>query len=154
MLMAPVLLAVFLIIMTCQIISMRSKAFLADVKNLFLNPTKTRKTLLSTKWDTKIMPRQSWKQSRNLSKSRGFLSSELFCTKPLVCVLVKHFIVSILTYCPPVLYNSIDSRDEKAVRNLLNRVTDWDLDSVVAKCTRTFVSQLIHDGEDFMNNSL
>ena len=81
-------------------------------------------------------------------------------TKPLASMLFKSFIMSILTYCLPILYTSIYSRDKKDLRKFfkqgdkLGLENIGDLDSIMAQRTKTLCLQLIHDDNHFMNNFL
>ena len=80
-------------------------------------------------------------------------------TKPLACMLFKSFIVSILTYCLPILFTSIYSRDKKALRKFFKQgdrlgLDIGDLDSVISKRTKNLALQIIHDDEHFLNNFL
>ena len=77
-------------------------------------------------------------------------------TKPLASL---SFIVSILTYCLPIQFTSIYSRDKKALRKFFKQgdrlgLDIGDLDSVISKRTRNLSLQIIHDDEHILNSFL
>lgn len=75
-------------------------------------------------------------------------------------MLFKSFIVYILTYCLPVLYTSIFSRNKKDLRKLFNQGDklgpdkSGDLDSLIAKLTKNLALQLINNDEQFLKDFL
>ena len=69
-------------------------------------------------------------------------------------MLFRSFIVSILTYCLPILFTSIYSQDKKALREFFKQghrlgLDIEDLDSVISKRTKNLALQIIHDDEHF-----
>ena len=65
------------------------------------------------------------------------------------------FIVSILTYCLPILITSIYSRVMKTLRKGDRLGLDiGDLDSVMSKRTKNLALQIIHEDEHFLNSFL
>ena len=65
----------------------------------------------------------------------------------------------ILTYCLPILFTSIYSRDKKALRKFFKQgdrlgLDIGDLDSVISKRTKNLALQIIHDDEHFLNSFL
>ena len=73
-------------------------------------------------------------------------------TKPLACMLFKGFIISILTYCLPILFTSIYARDKKALRKFFKQgdrlgLDIGDLNSVISKRTKNLALQIIHKNE-------
>ena len=158
--------------------------------DLLLNPTKTQEMLFSTKRDKPDSPALELncvkidfcdnvkylgvqidnklrfeshvnnvvtKASQRMFIIRTFLYQS---TKPLASMLFKSFIMSILTYCLPILYTSIYSRDKKDLRKFfkqgdkLGLENIGDLDSIMAQRTKTLCLQLIHNDNHFMNNFL
>ena len=63
-------------------------------------------------------------------------------TIPLATMLFKSFIVSLLTYCLPVLYTTIFAKDKKRFSKFLDQASKLklqvdDLDSLMTKRTKT-----------------
>ena len=86
-----------------------------------------------------------------------------FCytsTKLLSSMLFKSFIISILTYCLPILYTSIYAKDKKRLRkffkdaNRLSIENISDLDSIIDNRTKNLILNYIHDDEHFINDLL
>ena len=86
-----------------------------------------------------------------------------FChtsTKLLSSMLFKSFIISILTYCLPILYTSIYAKDKKRLRKFFKDANNLsihdisDLDSIIDKRTKNLIMNYIHDDEHFINDYL
>ena len=86
-----------------------------------------------------------------------------FCytsTKLLSSMLFKGSIISILTYCLPILYTSIYAKDKKRLRkffkdaNRLSIDNISDLDSIINNRTKNLILNYIHDDEHFINDLL
>ena len=81
-----------------------------------------------------------------------------------ICVvssmLFKSFIVSILTYCLPVLYTSIYAKDKKRLRkffkdaNNLNIPNISELDCIIDNRTKNLILNYILDDDHFINDFL
>ena len=75
-------------------------------------------------------------------------------------MLFKSFIISILTYCLPILYTSIYAKDKKRLRkffkdaNRLSIENISDLDSIIDNRTKNLILNYIHDDEHFINDLL
>ena len=67
------------------------------------------------------------KASQSMFIIRTFLYQS---TKPLASMLFKSFIMSILTYCLPILYTSIYSRDKKDLRKFLKQGDKLGLENI------------------------
>ena len=86
-----------------------------------------------------------------------------FChtsTKLLSSMLFKSFIISILTYCLPILYTSVYAKNKKRMRKFfkdayhLNIQNISDLDSIMNNRTKNLILNYIHDDEHFINDFL
>ena len=86
-----------------------------------------------------------------------------FCnqsTSALSSMLFKSFIISILTYCLPVLYTCIYAKDKKRLRKFfslgdkLGIQNIGDLDSLMDKRSMNLIMNYIHDDEHFINDFL
>ena len=81
-------------------------------------------------------------------------------TKPLACMLFKSFIVSVITYCLPILYTSIYARDKKDLRRVfkagskLGLDVDDDLDKFIDNRAHNLIFTLILDDDHFINDFL
>ena len=80
-------------------------------------------------------------------------------TIPLATMLFKSFIVSLLTYCLPVLYTTIFAKDKKRLSKFFDQASKLklqvdDLDNLMTKRTKTLTLRCIHDDDHFMNNFL
>ena len=77
-------------------------------------------------------------------------------TRPLATMLFKSFIISLLTYCLPVLYTHVFARDKKCLRKLFKDAGKLDLDvgnldSLIQRRTKSLAMTYIHDDEHFVN---
>ena len=71
-------------------------------------------------------------------------------------MLFKSFIISLLTYCLPVLYTHVFARDKKCLRKLFKDAGKLDLDvgnldSLIQRRTKSLAMTYIHDDEHFVN---
>ena len=122
--------------------------------DLLLNPSKTQEMFFSTKWDKPDSPTlelndvklefcdnvkylgvlidNKLRLENHVNNVVSKANQRMFVIrtfnyqsrKPLAGMLFKSFIVSTLTYCLPILFTSIYSRDKKALRKFLSRATD------------------------------
>ena len=75
-------------------------------------------------------------------------------TKPLACMLFKSLIVSILTYCLPILFTRQESSEKVFKQGDRLGLEIGDLDSVISKQTKNMALQMTHDDEHFINSFL
>ena len=80
-------------------------------------------------------------------------------TVPLATMLFKSFIVSLLTYCLPILYTHVFAKDKKCLRKFFKEAANLglevgDLDSLIQKRTKTLAMTYIHDDTHFLNDFL
>ena len=82
-----------------------------------------------------------------------------FSSKPLVKMLFKSFIMSLISYCLPFIFTCIYASDKKAIRKIF-----WDcfklvieyhgIDLHIQKLTKTFAIKYIEDDDHFINEFL
>ena len=78
----------------------------------------------------------------------------------LASMLFKSFIISLLTYCLPILYTSLYAKDKKQLRHFFKEALKLgikdlgDIDNLIDNRTKTLLLQYIHDDNHFLNNFL
>ena len=97
------------------------------------------------------------KASQRMHIVRTFLYKS---TKSLSAMLFKSFIISILTYCIPILYPYVYAKDKRPMRKLFKEADRHelpgisDLDSIIERRTQTLIMSYIHDDEHFIHDFL
>ena len=74
-------------------------------------------------------------------------------------MLFKSFIVSLLSYCLPILYTSINASDIKFIRKFFKDaiklgIEHPDIDALIMEQTKTLAMRYIHDEDHFINDFL
>ena len=75
-------------------------------------------------------------------------------------MLFKNVILSILTYCIPILYPCVYAKDKRPMRKLFKEADKHelpgisDLDSIIERRTKTLIMSYIHDDEHFIHDFL
>ena len=80
-----------------------------------------------------------------------------YSSKPLSHMLFKSFIVSLITYCLPIIFTSIHASDKKSLRKIFKDAAKLgiehpDIDALVANQIKTLGLRYIHDEEHFIND--
>ena len=158
--------------------------------DLLLNPSKTKEMLFSTRRDKPVSPALKiddveiefcdnvkylgilvdnklrfeehvqntvTKASQRMHIVRTFLYKS---TKSLSAMLFKSFIISILTYCIPILYPCVYAKEKRPMRKFFKEADRHelpgisDLDTIIDKRTKTLIMSYIHDEEHFINDFL
>ena len=82
-----------------------------------------------------------------------------FSSKPLANMLFKSFIMSLISYCLPIIFTCIYASDKKAIRKIFKvcfklGIEYHDIDSHVQKLTKTLAIKYIEDEDHFINEFL
>ena len=93
-------------------------------------------------------------QRMYIVKNFVYLSS-----KPLSNMLFKSFIVSLISYCLPILYTSIHASDKKCIRKVFKDaiklgIEHPGIDALMTEQTKTLAMRYIHDEDHFINDFL
>jgi len=78
----------------------------------------------------------------------------------LASMLFKSFIISLLTYCLPILYTSLYAKDKKQLQHFFKEALKLgikdlgDIDNLIDVRTKTLLPQYIHDDNHFLNDFL
>ena len=72
-----------------------------------------------------------------------------FSSKPLANMSLKSFIMSLISYCLPIIFTCIYASDKKAIRKIFKDyfklgIEYHDIDSHVQKLTKTLAIKYIH----------
>ena len=79
-----------------------------------------------------------------------------FSSVPLASMLFKSFIVSLLTYCLPILYTNLYAKDKKSLRYFFKEAQKLGIEDAgdIDKRSKTLIMHFIHDNEHFINDFL
>ena len=74
-------------------------------------------------------------------------------------MLFKSFIVSLISYCLPVIFTCLYASDKKSLRKIFNDATKLgidhpDIDTLIADRTKTVALHYTHDEDHFINDFL
>ena len=157
--------------------------------NLLLNPTKTQEMLFSTQYvkpctpdlvlngttivlsdqvkylgvtvDDKLRFQDHVQSAITTASQRMYIVKNFvfFSSKSLSVMLFKSFIVSLISYCLPVIFTCLYASDKKSLRKIFNDATKLgidhpDIDTLIADRTKTLALRYIHDDDHFINDFL